>query len=306
MSLTDQLTSITRNYIQPKMYDNIFDSNPLLAKFKSSGRYVSQNGGTTIDIPLNYAQTSSSGWFSGSDTLTTADNENITRASYNWKSAYAAITVAEEDKLKNAGELGVIKLLASKAMIAEKTLDDRIGTGLLSDGTTAKSIVGLRDIVATDQTVGGISQSTSSWWASNVDSTTTTLSISAMNTQFQNATIGADSPDMCVTTRAVYNLFYNLLQPQQRFLDKDMAKAGFTSLMFNSAPIVIDSHCPASHLFMLNMKYLGLYYHPERNMSATEYQKPINQEVLTSRILWMGSLTSSNNRMHALLSGITA
>jgi len=306
MSLTDQLTSITRNHIVPKMYDNIFDSNPTLAKFKSSGRYVTQNGGTTIDIPLNYAQTTSSGWFSGTETLQTADNENITKASYSWKSAYANISVAEEDKLKNGGDLGVIKLLASKAMIAEKTLADILGTGIFSDGTTAKSIVGLRDLVATDQTVGGISQSTSSWWAGNVDSTTTTLTISAMNTQFQNATIGSDAPDYIVTTRALYNLFYNLLQPQQRFLDKDMAKAGFTSLMFNSAPVTIDSHCTAAHMFMLNMKYLGLYYHPERNMYASEYMKPINQEVLVSRILWMGALTSSNNRMHAKLSAITA
>jgi hypothetical protein len=47
--------------------------------------------------------------------------------------------------------------------IAEKTLADDLGTGLFSDGTDAKSIVGLRDIVATDQTVGGISQSTNSY-----------------------------------------------------------------------------------------------------------------------------------------------
>ena len=306
MALTDQLTSITRSHIVPKMHDNIFDSNPLLSKFKSSGRYLSQNGGTAIDIPLNYAQTTSAGWYDGGQTLDTSDNENITKAVYQWRSAYANISITEEDKLKNSGELGVIKLLAAKAMIAEKTLADILGTGLFSDGTTAKSIIGLRDICSTSQTVGSISQATSSWWQSNVDSTTTTLSISAMNTQFQNATIDADSPDYIVTTRSIYNSFYNLLQPQQRFLNEQAAKAGFTSLMFNSSPVVIDSHTPASHMFFLNMKHLGLYYHPERDMYASEYAKPINQEVLVSRILWMGSLTSSNNRMHAALTAITA
>ena len=306
MSLTAQLDAITLKKIVPKMFDAIFDSNPLLKKIMASGQYVSQNGGLTIDIPLNYATTSASGWYTGADTLDTTDNQNITSASYDWKNIYANITMAEEDKLKNAGNLGVVKLLASKAMIAEKTLKDSLGTGLYSDGTDAKSIVGLRDIVATDQTVGGIDQSANSFWQGNVDSTTTTLSLSAMNTQFENASVDNEVPDFCPTTRAIYNLYYNLLQPQQRFMDKDQAKGGFTSLMFNSAPLVVDSHVPASHLFMLNSKHLWLYYHPERNIKAMPFSKPINQEVLVSRVLWMGAFGSSNNRFHALLSAITA
>jgi hypothetical protein len=228
-----QLDAITHKKIIPKMYDNIFDSNPLLKRFQKGGNYVSQDGGTTIDVPLNYAQTSAAGWYAGSETLDTTDNENITAARYNWKSLYANISITDEDELKNSGVPGVLKLLASKSMIAEKTLKDDLGTGLYSDGTDSKSIVGLRDIVATDQTVGGISQSTNSWWQGKVDSTSTTLTLSALQTQYENASVDSEKPTVGMATRANYNRYYNLLQPQQRFTDDTTARGGFQNLMFN-------------------------------------------------------------------------
>jgi len=35
----DQLTAITQKKIIPRMYDNIFDSNPLLKRLMKSGQY---------------------------------------------------------------------------------------------------------------------------------------------------------------------------------------------------------------------------------------------------------------------------
>lgn len=301
----DQLNAITEKFYVKKLFDNIFDSNPTLQKLKNGGSYKSTSGGTQIYVPLNYAVTTAAGWYSGADTLSTTDNDNITSAAYDWKSLYAGVSITEEDELKNSGDAAQLNLLKSKMQIAEKTLKDDLGTGLFSDGTDAKSIVGLRDIVAVDQTVGGISQSTYSWWQGQVDSTTTTLTISAMNTVYQNATVDSEMPNYIPTTRSIYNSYYALLQPQQRFMDEETAKGGFSSLMFNGSPVVVDSHVPSSHMFMLNLDHLHLFYHPKRNMSFEPFQKPINQQVKVSRILWMGALGSSNNRLHGKLSAIT-
>jgi hypothetical protein len=301
----DQLNAITHKYILPKLFDNIFDSNPLLKKLKSSGSYKSISGGTTIDVPLNYAA-ATNGWYSGADTLSTADVDNMTAASYDWKSLFAGVTVTEEDELKNSGDAAAVNLLKSKMQIAEKTIADSLGTGLFSAGTDTKSIVGLRDIVATDQTVGGISQTTNSWWQAQVDSTTTTTTISAMNAVYQDATVDSEMPNFGVATRSLYNSYYALLQPQQRFQDSETAKGGFQNLMFNGVPIVHDSHCPANHMFFLNLNHLHLFYHPKRNFSFEPFQKPINQQVKVSRILWMGALGSSNNRLHGGLTALTA
>lgn len=301
-----QLDSITERYIMPKLFDNIFDSNPLLKRMLASGQYISVPGGTYVDIPLAYAATTAAGWFKGTETLDTAENEQITAARFEWCNAYAGITISEEDELKNAGDRGVLKLLASKAQQAEKTIKDNLGTGLYSDGTNAKSIVGLRDIIATDQTVGGISQSDYSWHRGQVDSTTTTLTIGAVNLQYENASIDSEKPTAIFSTRTLYTKYYNLLQPQQRFTDSETAKGGFTSLMFNGCPWIADSHCPSSHVFGINEKHLWLAYHPEANFVKEPFQRPLNQRAKVSRIVWMGALGSSNNRLHFKLSGLTA
>jgi hypothetical protein len=302
----DQLNAITEKFFIKKLHDNIFDSNPLLKKIMDGGSYKSVSGGTSIYVPLNYAQTTAAGWYQGADTLSTTDNDNITAANYAWCSLYAGVSITEEDELKNAGDAEQLNLLKSKMQIAEKTLKDSLGTGIYSDGSTAKSIVGLRDIVATDQTVGGISQSDNSWWQGQVDSSTTTTTISALNTIYQRCSIDSEKPDFLVGTRSVYNFYYALLQPQQRFQDESTAKGGFQNLMFNGAPMVHDSHVPSSHLFMLNLSNLHLFYHPKRNMSFEPFQKPINQQVKVSRILWMGAFGSSNNRLHGKLSALAA
>ena len=303
---TNELTAITHRYIMPKLFDNIFDSNPLLQRMLKGGQYQSQAGGRTLDIPLNYAQITASDWYEGAETLSTAENEAISSASYAWKQLYATITVTEEDELKNSGNAGVLKLLAAKAQIAEKTIKDKLGTGLFSDGTNTKSVVGLRDIVAVDQTVGGIDQATNSFWQGQVDSTTTTTTIGAVNVQYENASFDSEKPSVLIGTRTLYTKYYNLLQPQQRFVDSNTASGGFQSLMFNGVPWISDSHAPASHLFGLNEKHLWLFYHPERNFSLQPYQKPVNQEVKVGRILWMGALGSSNNRYHFKFSGLTS
>jgi len=202
----------------------------LLQRIKKSGSYKSTSGGTQIYVPLNYATASASGWFSGADTLSTVDSENITSAAYDWTNLYAGVTISEEDELKNSGDAAQLNLLKSKMQIAEKTIADSLGTGLYSDGSNAESIVGLRDIVAVDQTVGGIDQSTYSWWQGQVDSTTSTNTLSAMNAVYQNCTVDSEHPDYIVASRAVYNTYYDLLTPVQRFVDESIAKGGFESL----------------------------------------------------------------------------
>ena len=143
---------------------------------------------------MNYASTTASGWYQGTDTLSTSDNQNISGAEYDWKQLYANITIRRDEELKNSGDSQVLSLVKNKVKIAEKTMSDTLGTGLYSDGTDSKAIVGLRDIVATDQTVGGISQTANSWWQAQVDSSSTTMTMAVLQTQYSAASIDNDKP----------------------------------------------------------------------------------------------------------------
>jgi hypothetical protein len=163
MALTyDQISAVTQKFYVPKLYDNIFDSNPLLQRAKKKW-YEKVNGGTSIMVPLNYAQASAGGWYSGADTLNTTDNDVLTSAEYAWKQIYKTISISRMDELKNSGDAAILKFVKQKMQVAEKSIMDDMGTGLYSAGTDPKSIAGLRVIVDVDSTVGGISQSTYSW-----------------------------------------------------------------------------------------------------------------------------------------------
>jgi hypothetical protein len=301
----DQITAITHNKIQPKLVDNIFDSNPLLQRAKKKW-YEKWDGGPKILVPLNYAQAATGAWFAAQDTLSTVATEEICAAEYTPKQIYKSVTVSRMDELKNSGEAAALKLVVNKVKIAEKSIADDMGTALYNAGSDSKAIAGLRHIVSTSNTVGGLSQTSFSWWASQVDASTTTLTIAAMQSRDQACTIGNDGPSVIMTTRAMYNAYYALLQPQQRFQDSETAKGGFTSLSFNGKPVIVDSHCPSGYMYFLNEDYLHLFYHPKEDFRMGDWLMPVNQEVRTCRILWAGALGSSNNRMHGALTALTA
>lgn len=307
MALTyNQISAITERKFLPKMVDNIFDSNPLMQRWKKGEQYETIDGGTSILQPLNYAQNSAGGWYAGADTLSTTDNDVITSAEYQWVQMYDNISILRSDELKNSGDAAILKFVKQKMKIAEQTGIDRMGTGLYNAGTDPKAIVGLRAMLSTSNTIGGISQTTYSWWQAQVDAATTTLTVGAMAGRMSAARVGSDRPTVITSNSDNWDRYHSLLQPQQRFQDADSAKGGFSSLMFQGIPLIDDSHCPTGYMFFLNEKYLSLFYHKDENFRFEEFQKPVNQNVKVAKIYWMGAFGASNNRMQAALTAITA
>lgn len=307
MALTyNQISAITEKKFIPKAVDNIFSSNALLQR-QLKKNLLKLDGGDTIMQPVIYAKTSAGGWYSGYDTLDTDDNEQITAAELNWKQAYANISISRLEELKNSGDSAKINLVKTKVQIAEKTLKDTLGTGLYSAGTDAKSISGLRVIVTgIGTTYAGISKTTYSWWRGQVDSTTTTLLITVLQGMWGDASIDSDHPTVIVATQDNYDRYYALLQPQQRFMDSETAKGGFSNLLFNGVPFIVDSHVPSGYIYLLNENYLNLVVHQDENFRFEPFQKPTKQNAATAKIYWAGNFLCSNCRMQAVLSAITA
>lgn len=307
MALTyNEISAITEKKFIPKLADNIFNSNPLIQRLKKKS-YEKLDGGERIMVPLNYALISAAGWYQGADTLDTTANEVMTAAEYVWKQNYANVTILGSEERKNSGSAQILNLVKNKVKVAEKTMMDSFSTGIYNAGSTTNAIVGLRSIAASiTSTVGGISQSSYSWWQPQLDSSTTTLSIAKMQERDNLCTINNDTPTVIATTRSLYNSYYALLQPQQRFADTEVAKGGFSSLMFNSKPVIADSYCPAGYMLFLNENYLHMFVHKDCDMKFEEFQKPINQDVKVAKILWMGAFGTSNARLQGAMSALTA
>jgi hypothetical protein len=305
MALTyDQITAITEKKFIPKMVDNIFNSNVLLKKLKAKEKL--QTGGDKVLCPLNYAQVSASGWYQGAETLDTTDNEVITSAEFDWKQLYANISITRRDELRNSGDAAIINFVKSKVMIAEKTIRDKLSTAIYNDGSDSKQIQGLRLALSTSNTYGGIDQSTYSWWQANVDSSTTTLTLSAMQSIYGDCGEGTEYPDLIIGDQDMYDRYHALLTPQQRFASEDEAKGGFKSLLFNGAPVVVDASAPSGDMMFLNLDYLDLMPHKDENFRMEPFTKPINQNVKVAKIFWFGVMGISNVRRFGLLDAITA
>lgn len=305
MALTyNEISAITQKHFVPKLVDNIFGSNPLLSRAKKNWMET-VSGGEKILVPVAYATTSANGWYTGTDTLDTAANDQITSAEFDWKFIYSNVTISRTDELKNSGSEAIVNFVKSKIQLAEKTLADSLGTGLYNTGTTTNAIIGLRLAVDSAGTYGGINRTNYSWWSAQEDSTTTALSIAAMQALWGDCTVGSDVPSVIMTCQDVYDDYYGLLQPQQRFQDKETASGGFTNLLYNSAPVIVDSHCPSTasalHMFMLNESYLSLKVHRDENFRFEPFIKPTNQNVATAKVYWAGALCCSNPRMQGKL-----
>lgn len=256
--------------------------------------------------PILYATTTAAGWYNGTDTLSTTANDQVTAAEWTRAHIYANITVTHTDELQNSGDSQIIEFVRSKVQAAEMTLADTMGTAIFNLGTDTKAIIGLRLAVDSTGTYGGISRSDYSWWAAQEDGTTTTLTLAALQSLYGDCTVGNDKPSVEITTQDLYDAYVNLLTPQQRFVDEDTAKGGFTNVMHNGLPVIVDSHCPAYHWFMLNEKYITLFYHPRDQFRFEPFIKPVDQQVASAKVLWAGQMAISNCRMNGKLNALTA
>lgn len=306
MALTyNEISSITQKYFIQKLVDQIFTSNVLFQRMKKGKTYETYDGGDPIMQPVMYATTTASGSYAGSDTLSTTANDQISAAEFSMKQYYANITITRQDELKNSGKAQMIDFVKSKVQIAEKTLNDNLGTGLYNAGTTAKDLTGLRLALAgTGSTYAGISKTTYSWWRGQTDATTTAVTIAAIEALYGQCTVGNDKPSVILTTQAIFDDYHGLVQPQERFVDEETASAGFTNLAFRSVPVIVDNHCPTYYMFLLNESYIRLLAHKDENFRFEPFTKPINQNVACAKIYWAGELVVSNPRMSGMFSAL--
>ena len=102
-----------------------------------------------------------------------------------------------------------------------------------------------------------------------------------------------------------YSCFSQSLQAQQRFMDKTLASAGFTNIMFESTPVVADGgkggYAPAGMKF-LNTETIELTMHKRRNNTVLSGpRRPLTEDSDTVIIAGMGNFTCENRFLNGAL-----
>lgn len=307
--MEDQIKAMTTKLYIPKAVDNIFNSNFFLSRLRKNQRTYS--GGTSITVGLEYAELASAGSFSGTELLDTEVNDIVTQAEYEWRHYYVVFGWSRSDYLKNMGSKEkVIDLVSTSTKAASKKMQKNLTTGLFQT-SKAKStdIDGL--IVATcaasTTECGGLSSSNFSTWAAQRDTSTTKLSLAALNTQERAAGDGDDRVSIWVTTDTILGYFYDISTPLMRYASQEALKAGFEGVMtFNGKPFVADKNQTASYIHGINENHFWMFSHTAEDMRYEPNVTPLNQAASLGKLFWFGNVGADARRRHVQFSAIAS
>ncbi len=327
-NLSEIVTTTLRNRTG-KLADNMKKNTALLNRMERRGTIKPVTGGRTIVQELEYAENATYQRYSGYEVLNISPSDVFTAAEYDWKQAAVAVSISGlEGSVQNTGPDAIIPLLRSRIKNAEKTMQNNIWSDMYSAGTAdgGKQIGGLQLLVAdapTTGTVGGINRATWAFWRNQKFQTTvdggsalSTANVQRyMNSMYAKLVRGTDKPDLILADTNYYNLYLNSLQAIQRISDDSMAQAGFTSLKYMGADVVLDGFaagaaggaastsaqgCPTNHMYFLNTDYIHWRPHVDRDMVPLDDVQSINQDATVRLIVWAGNMTLSN----AFLQGV--
>lgn len=317
-NLSEIVTTTLRNR-SGRLADNVTQNNALLMRLRSRDKVRPVSGGRTIVQEIEYAENSTYKRYSGYELLDIAPSDVFTAAEYNYAQAACAVSISGLEELQNAGENQVIDLLESRIGNAERTIMNNISVDCYSDGTAdgGKQIGGLQALIDSTPatgTVGGIDAATWSFWRNIAfDATTdggaaaTSANIqSYMNRVYLQLCRGPDKPDLIVADNNYYRLYLESLQAIQRIQSDEMAQAGFESLKYMGADVVLDGGfgggAPTNSMYFLNCDYL--YFRPHRNRNFVpigDERFAVNQDAMVQLIGFAGNLTTSGRFLQGVL-----
>jgi hypothetical protein len=317
-NLSELVTTTLRSRTR-RLADNVTKQTALLNRLNTRGKVKPVSGGRVIDQELEYAENGTFMRYSGYEVLNISPSEVFSAAEYDWKQASVAVTISGLEQIQNAGPERIIDLLESRISNAEKSMTNNIGADAYSDGTAdgGKQIGGMQLLISdvpTTGTVGGIDAAQWSFWRNvKFDATTdggaaaTTANIqSYMNRVWVQLVRNSDKPDLIVADNNYWRLYLESLQAIQRITSVSEASAGFSSLKYMTADVVLDGgfggSAPTNHMYFINSDYL--FYRPsrDRNMSVEDGDRvPINQDALVKMILFAGNMTCSNRSLQGVL-----
>jgi hypothetical protein len=327
--LSEVATMTLRNRTR-KLADNVSRNNAITVRLNSKGNVRPFSGGRTIVCEIEYANNQTYQRYSGYQTLNISPSAVFSAAEYPIRQIAVAVSISGLEQLQNAGREQSIDLLESRIRNAEKTFKNGFAYDLYSDGSITGQISGLQTLLTTSPssgTVGGIDRSQWGFWRNYAYSALTDggAAVSAANVNdyflqvWMNTSRGTDHPDLILCDNNVWSSYYRSLMAIARITnpDNDLGKAGFRSLDFMGADVVMDGGyqgstldgnnfgssgaavvggAPTSSAFFINTDYLYLRPHTRMNMDVIDpaSRSSVNQDAMVKLIGWAGNLCVSN------------
>lgn len=329
-------TTVQTKYL-PFVVDTALNSNVLFQRVVRGSKKWS---GRTLRVPIKVSKNTTGQSFRGFDTFSVAatDNRQFMEFTPSWYQITCALP-GDELAVADTDEkiLDVMKLTIQSD--TEDMADD-LGTIFYADGTgnSSKDPLGLAALVDDGNsvsTIGGLSRSTYTTLASTVTASSGTLTLAKVDTLWAAVTSGAQKPTAIYTTETIFNLYGQLLRPQER-INKEATKmkgglfgtTGFTALDYNGKPVIMDEKCTSGAFIMVNEDYVDFYgltafkakpvaYKSQikgndydaplgLGFSWSDWIMPANANAVVGHIYFGGQFITTNPKRHGKLTGITS
>jgi hypothetical protein len=313
----DTITSISRRIIREEATDVFYLGSPFTWRLFQMNKVV-RRGGTQIESRFIYQPWATGGAFYGPEILNVEPSDTEISGAWQWKEYYSNVTLDQRSLIRADSEYAVANYVVEQCELAKMDMRDKIAYGIWSDGTNYKAIDGLYEVVDTGvyaPTYAGLSRSSYPFLKCQVDSTTTTLSMSALNSLWDLCTKGARAPTITVSTRANLTRFENLLQAQVQYtqptavVDQTFASGGFSGGWYRNQPWMVDEHINPTGteglLFFFNESYFELCVNQNGDFEVGDFQQPTNQFVITSLIYFAGNLINTNPQVNGKFTALT-
>jgi hypothetical protein len=303
------ISDIVATTIQSRTHaiaDNVTQNNAVLLWLSKQGNMKTFSGGSSILQELSFQANGNAGYYSGYDLLPVAAQDVISAAEYQIKQVAVPVVISGLEQLQNSGKEEIIDLLEGRIAVAEASMANLIANGIYSDGSGSggKQITGLGAAVPVTptNTYGGIDRTVWTFWKNQVVDTSgiTAATIQASwNSLYAKLVRGSDSPNLIIVDNSTWQIYMNSLQAIQRFQNTMSADAGFTTVKYMNADVVLDGgiggNAPGNTAFFLNTKYIFWRPHKDRNMVSLSPDKryAVNQDAEVNILAFAGNLTTS-------------
>ena len=182
--------------------------------------------------------------------------------------------------------------------------------------------------------IGGLARATYTTLASTVTASSGVLTLAKVDTLWSNVTSGAQKPTAFYTTETVFNLYGQLLRPQERIMKEASSMkgmtggTGFTALEYNAKPIIQDEKCTSGAFIALNENFVDWYALPFFNAKAIAYKSqiqgndyeapmglgfswsdwiiPANAGSVVGHVYFGGQFITTNPKRHGKLTSVTS
>lgn len=268
--------------------------------------------------------------------------DSHTSVYYDWVQTAVPVSFSDMEEFKTSGDESIETIVKAKYAQSKASLDDFFskallqGQGMIDAASITTEVSSPMDgsvfidpifkmaplLNTASKTVGGVDQSTNTWWQNQVkDSSATTLSafladLRTLHVRCQRGGGGADkAPDFHLCDERTYNIYEKALSVFHQNSSYAKADIPFENVLFKGAPVIPDELMPDlkslsttltyGTWFMGNSAFMGFMYDSGKSFKMGPNVRPINQLVTSALMPVRGTHWVNNRRKLGSMSGYT-